>query len=155
MPLEPVRRHMPNTHNIPLIIAAALSAAAATLHVGIIINGASWYRFFGAGEQMAKAAEAGLWYPTIVTAAIAIILAIWSAYALSGAGIIPAAPLLKPVLCAISMVYLLRGLVLIPVLILPRGPATTFGIVSSAICLVFAAAHLLGLAQTWSNLKAQ
>jgi len=143
---------MPFPYNIPLIFGSALSAMAAILHVGIIIKGASWYRFFGAGEKMARAVELGHRYPAIVTAAIAAVLGLWSAYALSAAGVIRPVPFLRPVLCAITLIYLLRGLVLVPVLILPRTAATTFGIWSSGICLVFAATHLLGLFQVWERL---
>ncbi|MBC7983974.1 MAG: hypothetical protein H7Y02_08975 [Candidatus Obscuribacterales bacterium] len=50
-----------------LIVGAALSAVAAMLHVGIIFVGAPWYRFFGAGEDMARKAEAGSWYPALIT----------------------------------------------------------------------------------------
>lgn len=46
-----------------LIIAAALSALAALAHVGVVIGGPAWYRFFGAGEGMAQLAESGSWYP--------------------------------------------------------------------------------------------
>ena len=35
------------------------SAIAALAHLGCIIFGGDWYRFFGAGEQMARMAEAG------------------------------------------------------------------------------------------------
>ncbi len=138
--------------NLPLVAAAALSAIAAALHVAIIVKGAPWYRFFGAGEDMARAAEKGRLFPAVVTSGIAAILALWSAYALSGAGMLPPLPLLRPALCAITAVYLLRGLVLVPVLVMPRGPSTTFFVWSSVICLVFAAAHGVGLAQVWDRL---
>jgi hypothetical protein len=36
-----------------------LSAAAALLHIAVIVGGAEWYRFFGAGEGMARLAERG------------------------------------------------------------------------------------------------
>ena len=143
---------MTPTCNVALIIGACLSAIAALLHVGIIIKGPSWYRFFGAGEAMARAVEQGRRYPTFVTGAIAVVLAVWSAYALSAADVLPAAPFLRPVLCAITLIYLLRGLVLIPVLILPRTAATTFGLWSSGICLAFGATHLIGLIQVWPTL---
>jgi len=143
---------MISPYNIPLIFGSALSAIAAILHVGIIIKGASWYRFFGAGEKMALAVEHGQWYPTFVTAAIAAVLGLWSAYALSGAGVIRPVPLVRPVLCAIALIYSLRGLVLVPVLILPHTASTSFGIWSSVICLMFAATHLLGLFQVWERL---
>lgn len=139
-------------HNLPLIVGAFLSALAALLHVGIIVGGARWYRFFGAGQAMARACEQGRWYPAIVTSAIALVLATWSAYALSGAGVIAALPLLKPALCAITAIFLLRGLALVPVLILPRSAGTGFWLWSSTICLVFGAAHLIGLIQVWDRL---
>ena len=143
---------MPTSHNLALIVGASLSALAALLHVGIIVGGASWYRFFGAGQAMARACEQGRWYPAIVTVAIAVVLAFCSAYALSGAGVIAALPWLKPALCAIASIYLLRGLVLVPVLIMSRTAATPFWFWSSAICLVFGAAHLIGLIQVWDRL---
>ena len=135
-----------------LAVAGCLSAIAALLHVAIIFNGAAWYRFFGAGERMARAAEKGRWHPAIVTAGIAAVLASWSAYALSGAGVLPGLPLLRSALCAITAVYVLRGLVIVPALVMPRTAATRFWVWSSAICLVFGAAHLVGLVQRWDSL---
>ena len=36
--------------NYWLITGGILSAVAAVLHIAVIIGGANWYRFFGAGE---------------------------------------------------------------------------------------------------------
>jgi hypothetical protein len=47
--------------NTFLILGAISSASAALAHLGCIIFGGSWYRFLGAGEQMAKMAEKGDW----------------------------------------------------------------------------------------------
>ncbi len=140
--------------NPALVVAGCLSAIAALLHVAIIFKGAAWYRFFGAGEGLARAAEKGRWTPAIVTAGIAAVLAAWSAYALSGAGVLPGLPLLRPALCAITAVYVLRGLALLPALVMPRTAATRFWVWSSAICLVFGVAHLVGLVQRWEALGA-
>lgn len=74
---------MLTNYNSWLIVAAVLSAVAALLHVAIVVGGAPWYRFFGAGERMASAAETGRAYPAIVTLSIAIVLALWATYALS------------------------------------------------------------------------
>ena len=57
-----------------LIIASIFSGLAVMLHLGCIIFGGDWYRFFGAGEAMAQMAEAGEWYPTIVTLGISFLL---------------------------------------------------------------------------------
>lgn len=138
--------------NTPLVIAAMLSGIAAALHLAIIFGGAPWYRFFGAGERMARASEAGRAYPAIVTTGIALVLAAWAAYALSGAGVIAPLPLLRLALVLITAVYLLRGLVLVPVLVMARDKATAFVVWSSLICLVFGLVHLWGLTQTWARL---
>jgi hypothetical protein len=143
---------VPAQYNTALLVAAVMSAAASILHLGCIVGGASWYRFFGAGERMARSAEAGNWYPAFVTLIIALVLAIWAAYALAGAGVIQRPPFLKAGLCAITAVYLLRGAVIVPALLLPRGPATSFAIWSSAICLAIGLVHAFGLVQVWSRL---
>jgi hypothetical protein len=132
-----------------LIAAAVLSALASLLHVACIYFGAPWYRFFGAGEEMARMAEAGSWFPGLVTAGIAAVLGIWSLYALSGAGVIRRLPLLRTALCIITAIYLLRGLMVLPVAFLHPQDVTTFLLWSSAICLGFGVVHLIGLLQRW------
>lgn len=135
-----------------LIGAAILSGIAALLHVAIIFGGGPWYRFFGAGERMAVAAEAGHAYPAIVTFGIAIVLFLWSAYALSGAGVLPALPFLKWSLVAITAVYLLRGLAIVPLFLLSRARATPFLVWSSLICIGYGAVHLAGIIDVWQQL---
>ena len=82
-----------------LVTAGMMSAAAALLHVATIAGGPEWYRFFGAGEAMARAAERGSPMPALVTAAIAFILLVWAAYAFSGAGLLRRLPLIRPRCC--------------------------------------------------------
>lgn len=135
-----------------LIVAAICSAVAALLHLGCIIFGADWYRFFGAGEQMAQMAEAGHIYPTIVTSVIVAVLALWSLYALSGAGVIIRLPLLRLGLCIIASIYLLRGIVFIPLMPMFPENSITFWLVSSAICFVFGLMYVLGIKKSWAYL---
>jgi hypothetical protein len=135
-----------------LAFGAALSAIAALLHIGIIVGGPAWYRFFGAGERMARAAERGSGKPGFITAGIALVLFGWSAYGLAGAGVIPRLPLLPAALCAITAVYLLRGLVLVPAVVFARGKVTPFLVWSSGICFGFGIVHLVGLVQVWASL---
>jgi len=142
--------------NSYLITAGALSALASLLHVGCIIFGASWYRFFGAGEHMAKLAEQGSLQPTIITSGIVLVLAIWSLYAFSAAGLIIKLPLMRLALIAITAVYLLRGIGGIFIAasseVAPLGNSTAFWFWSSAICLTFSLVHLIGIKQQWANL---
>ncbi|MNM88713.1 hypothetical protein D3C81_1009360 [compost metagenome] len=138
--------------NYPLLLAAVLNAVIGLVHLAIIAVGPRWYRLFGAGERMAVAAEKGRWYPAIVTAGIAGVLLIWSAYALSAAGLIGRLPLLLPVICLITLVYLARGL-LGPLLLAGTGRTKRFIVVSSLICLGFGLVHLLGVIQQWPLLS--
>ena len=140
--------------NAALAVAGSASAVASALHVGVIAGGPRWYRFCGAGERMARAAEAGRWQAAAITLAIAVVLAAWAAYALAGAGLVSAPPLLRPVLVAITGVYLLRGVVLVPAFLRQSTPQTPFWIWSSAICLAIGIAHLVGLVQRWESLGA-
>lgn len=128
-----------------------LVCVAALLHLGIIVGGADWYRFFGAGEAMAAMSEQGLWYPAIVTAGIATVLFVWSAYAFSGAGMIRRLPLLKTALFIIGTIFLLRGLLAVPLLFFADSPymaelkeKMVFMLVTSVLCLLLAVGYLRG-----------
>jgi len=142
--------------NSYLVVSGTLSALAALLHIGCIYFGASWYRFFGAGENMAKLAEQGSLQPTIITAGIVIILAIWSLYAFSAAGLIIKLPLIRLALISITSVYLLRGIVgflfFANPVVAPIGNSSSFWFWSSVICLSFGIFHLIGIKQQWASL---
>ncbi len=138
--------------NLFLAAGALLSATAALAHIGCIIFGAPWYRFFGAGEQLALLAEQGSLRPTLITLVITTVLATWSLYALSGAGIIGKLPLLKLGLSVITGVYLLRGLGGFYFISNPIGRSPEFWIWSSIICLIFGLVHFAGLIARWEYL---
>ncbi len=142
-----------NTPANPWLLAGGvLSAVAALLHLGCIFGGPDWYRFFGAGEGMARAAARGSIRPTLITLGIATVLAIWSAYALSGAGVIGRLPLLRLGLVVITAIYLLRAFALPVMLQAMPDRGATFLIWSSVIVFVFGAVHAVGLATGWRTL---
>jgi hypothetical protein len=142
---------MSGSTNRWLVAGGSLSTGAALLHIACIVGGPDWYRFFGAGEQIAQMAERGHWYPPIVTLFIATILAIWAAYAFSGAGFIRRLPLLRAGLVAISAVYLVRGLAIVPILAMPTL-RTPFNIWSSLIVLVYGIIFSIGTIKAWPKL---
>ena len=100
-------------------------------HLGCIVFGGDWYRFLGAGEQMARMAEQGLWYPTIMTSGIVVVLLIWALYALSGAGAIKRLPLTRLALVVITAIFLLRGVSFVGLMPLFPENSVTFWLVSS------------------------
>ena len=143
---------MPRT-NSWLVAGGFLSALAALLHLAVIAGGPDWYRFFGAGEDMARMAERGHWYPPVVTVAIASLLAVWAAYAFAGAGLLRRLPLMRTALVAISAVYLLRGLVLVPIAVLAPHALDSFTLWSSLIVLAYGIAYAVGTRIAWNALS--
>jgi hypothetical protein len=137
-----------------LVFGGALSIVAALLHVAIVIGGSQWYRFFGAGEELATMAEKGSWYPAVLTFGIAVVLLIWALYAFSGAGLIRRLPLLKVGLVVISAIYLIRGIAFIPAYIVKPEIVDEFLVWSSFICLVYGFAYTMGTKQVWAKLSA-
>ncbi|HRH19876.1 MAG TPA: hypothetical protein PLE81_04470 [Brevundimonas sp.] len=134
-----------------LILAGSLSLLAAVLHLAVIVGGPDWYRFFGAGEGMARMAERGMIQPTLITIGIVAVLAIWAAYAYSGAGVIPRLPLLRTGLVVITGIYLARGLLVIPAFAMGRE-INAFGWWSSLIVLIYGLAYLIGTWRAWPRL---
>ena len=136
-----------------LIVGGCLSLIASLLHIGVIIGGPDWYRFFGAGEGMAQMAERGSLYPAIVATGIALILAIWAWFAFAGADLVWKPPLLRTGLVVISMIYLLRGLVLLPMLVLAPDKVNAFAIWSSLIVLAYGLFYAIGTWKAWPSLS--
>lgn len=138
-------------NNLYLLIAAVLNASVALIHLGIVIGGPTWYRFFGAGEEMAKMAASGNPQATITTLFLVFVFAVWSIYALSASAVIRKLPLTKTVIFTIACIYTMRGLMGLPVVLLIDHPylneladKLTFMIISSLICLIFGCIHFIG-----------
>jgi hypothetical protein len=136
-----------------LVTGGILSALAALLHLAVIAGGPDWYRFVGAGEEMARMAEQGLLQPTLITLAITALLAIWSAYAFAGAGLIRRLPLMRTALVAITAVYLLRAVMLVPLAVVRPDLVTPFDVWSSLVVLVYGITHAIGTRRAWPFLS--
>lgn len=138
----------------PFLLAAAwTSVAASLLHLAVIAGGPDWYRFFGAGEDMARAAERGSPVPAIMTVVVAAILAVWAAYAFGANGTMRRLPLTRTALVAIAAVLLARSaLVFVPGVWAPEQ-ALPFRIWSSAACLAMGLCFALGTWFAWAALS--
>lgn len=142
------------TFNACLLIGALMSAAAALLHLAIIAKGASWYRYFGAGETFARAAEQGRPWPHLVTLCIALLLLTCAAYAGAAAAQLQPLPAMRPTLVLITATYLLRGAALLPLLLFAPRQLTPFVLWSSLLCLAIGTVHAVGVALVWPSLAA-
>lgn len=137
-----------------LIAAGWMSLAASFLHIACIIGGPDWYRFFGAGEAMARLAERGHWFPPVITLVIAAILAGWAIFAFSAAGRMLRLPLARTALVAISSVLLLRAaMAFVPAFWPPENQSLAFIATTSSICLVMGACFAIGTWKAWSTLS--
>jgi hypothetical protein len=135
-----------------LLAAAVASFALVVLHFAIIVVGAPAYAYFLAGEAMVTLAQERSLIPTVVTGAIAAVLAVFGIYALAGAGVLhlPAARIL---VAAIGCVYTLRGLLIVPEAVMVRFlDRPVRALVFSAIALAIGVIHLVGVARRWSLL---
>lgn len=137
--------------------AGALSASVGLLHLVIIFIGAPAYRYFGAGERMARMDERGSWAPAVITLGLATVFALWSAYAFSGAGVGRRLPLLRTSLILIGSVYTLRGLLLGPQLVWffsgYRTAVPPRQLVFSSVSLLIGLSYLIGVSAAWAFLR--
>jgi hypothetical protein len=133
--------------NRPLLWGGSMSLLAAFLHIAIIIGGPPWYRFFGAGEDLAQMAEQGSPIPGAITALIALVLMLWSLYAFAGAGLVRRPPWLRSILIIITAIYMLRGASLLPLVLFMPQVVDSFLILSSLICLAIGIIHFSGTRQ--------
>lgn len=124
-----------------LIAAAATSVLVALLHVHVIVQGPEAYRFFGAGEQMASLAEQGSWIPPVLTAGITVAFLVFAAYYLSAAQLLPPLPYLKLGMLIVAGLYTLRGVAILPLLLIDR-PLSMFEWWSSWVALGIGLLHI-------------
>lgn len=129
------------------LLAAILNLMASLLHIGIIVGGPAWYRFFGAGERMAILAERKHPWPAIVTTAIAIALAVASTYCLALGGYLGELPWMWIVGALLTAIYTLRGVMPLLAMAFIRQSRTPFLLWSSLICSGMAVVHWLAWVQ--------
>lgn len=136
-----------------LVFSGVLSLIASLIHVGIVIGGPPWYRFFGAGEEMATLAQEGSPYPMLITLGIAALLFIWACYAFSGAGLIRRLPFTRLALILISAIFLVRGAGPFLAVFFSADILDQFMVWSSLIVLIYGASYAFGTYQEWENLS--
>ena len=144
----------------PVLASAGwMCIGAAVLHFACIIGGPDWYRFLGAGEKFASAAEDGKWFPHMVTFGIASILLIWSAYAFAGASqvqqfiLVGRLPFMRTTLVVISTILMARGLLIFLPGVWRLDLTTNFKFYSSVVVLVIAWTFAIGTWQAWPALS--
>jgi hypothetical protein len=129
-----------------LIASGVISALIAIFHVILVLRPELYsYVAPGQGDVLSQMAEQGSTLTTIATFTLALIFAIWAIYAFSGAGLLPQQSLPRPLLIAIAVIYILRGLFLLTEIkmVLEQGYALRF-VLFSSLSLVTGLLYLVG-----------
>jgi len=132
-----------STHNYALLIGGYFSLAFAVFQLSAIWWSPAGIRYFGGPAQMSVQTP-------YVYAALCIIfglaVAVFGIYSLSGAGTIRRLPLLRTVLIAVTVIYLLRGLLAIPQApVIVKHPEFARFLVFSLIALAIGLVYLCGV----------
>lgn len=137
-----------------LTVAAAMSFFVALLNLAMIPVGADAYDFFTAPTRMIELARSGSPLPPLLTLIAAFVFTLFGFYALSGAGRAPRLPQLRIMLIGISGIYLLRGLMVVPelLLLLNTSDIPPRALVFSLISLTIGIVYTIGTALRWSAL---
>lgn len=141
-----------------LVLVGWWNFAFAALHVVIIFMGGAGYRYFGAGEGMARAAEMGSPRPTIITSALTVAFFLFGLVLLSAAGRVRRLPAVRWMALGIGILYLLRG-----VLVAPQawwawehpGQVPPRFVLFSAVALLLGLAGTSGTILRWTELRAE
>ena len=141
---SPMPAHAP-VHNYWLLAGGYFSLGFAAFQASAIGWPAHAVKYLGGP------AELRIEYPVryaAVCLAVAGIVAVFGLYALSGAGKVRRLPLLRTVLIAVTAIYLLRGLLVIPQMpIVMKHPDLVRFVAFSAISLGVGLVHLGGVVQ--------
>ncbi len=144
-----------NRSKIFLILAGCLNLGVAVFQA-VISFVPKWSAYFGAGELASN--------PTMLLVAgliVTILFAIAGLYGLSGAGVIRRLPLLRLGLAVICFVYIFRGILFIPQLLVTIGslpspePVPLQYLLSSLVALIIGLLYLIGLVAGWKRLSAK
>jgi putative oxidoreductase len=135
-----------------MTVAAVLSLSLTVLHLAIIPFGGPAYEFFTAPDRMTELARQGSLLPALATLLVATVFAVFGLYALSAAGRGPRLPQPRIILIGICGIYLLRGLVVVPQLLmfLNTTEVPLRALVFSVIALGIGIVYTIGTALRWS-----
>lgn len=104
---------------------------------------------------MVRMAMQGSWIPAAITFAIAVVLAVWAAYAFSGAGLLPRLPIPGIVLVLISALLLFRAALFFVRETWRPDLSFNFMLWSSLIVLALGICFTVGTWRAWPLLSAE
>jgi hypothetical protein len=135
-----------------LLVAAAIALFGAGIHWIAPALGPDWYAFLHAPDAAVASARNGTAFGPLGAIVIGALMFACTLFALSGRGDIGYLPFTRAALAVISFICLVRGLIIIPyIIILPS--VSPFVLVASVIWFVAGVGFFVGLVGTWSDLS--
>lgn len=137
-----------------LSTAAAFSFAIALLHLAIVTIGIPAYLFVEAPQNLIELAYAGSPTPALIALLLGSMFTLFGFYALAGAGRGPALPVVRLALVGISGVYIVRGLIGVPQMVMMSytNEVPARAVVFSGISLVIGLIYAIGTVLRWSRM---
>ena len=131
-------------------VAAGLGLlAGALLHIIAFIGGPEWIAFVGAPASVVESAAKGTWLASVGTSAITALLIFLAVYCFSAADHVRALPHLRKLLSAFAVIFIIRGIIAVPVLVANQthwqAPRYIFFATSSAGILIIGLLLLVGI----------
>lgn len=124
------------------------------LHIVIAVKGGAWYRFFGAGETIASLAENGSMVPAILTLVMAIGFFLLGFYAFATLMHLRL-PLHRTVLLTTGIVFTLRGVIIVPLIMVKNHFFVTRFDIFSLVALLIGIFYLTGTLLNWRFIPAK
>jgi hypothetical protein len=139
-----------------LTVSGVLSLGVAVFQA-VVCFSPSWSRSFGAPSELVSD-------PTLLRVAglaASVLFGAFGLYAFSGAGRVRPLPFLRLGLLAIGCLYTLRGLMVVPVVLVLTGtlepsddmPEQSMALASSLVSLLIGVVHLVGLLFGWRDMQ--
>jgi len=112
------------------------------LHGAAIVGGPEWLAYVGAPDGVVASARDGTWLAPLGAIGIAALLTLLAIYAFSSAGPVRGLPAPRTVLTLASIVFITRGAIVFPTLVLGRHWLRPFGMTILGAPLFFAVSSL-------------
>ncbi len=137
-----------------LLTGASIFLFGAGIHWSAPLLGPDWYAFLEAPASVVASARQDTPLATVGVGVIGGLMFACALYGLAARSRTFRPPLLRTALVAISLVCLLRGLILIPLVLVYPGRFKTegFDIVASVVWFLAGATYLMGLIGSWRRL---
>jgi hypothetical protein len=128
-----------------ILLAAAIAAIGALIHLAAIPAGPAWYACFGAPPDVVASARAGTWPAPVGAFVIALLMATCAWYACAALGAVRRPPLLRTGLAVMAAICLVRALLLPPLAVTHPELRNMFQVVAALLWGLAGVGFALGL----------